>query len=86
MKKEVPLKPTKQETFLSIIYIIICCILWIILIGGIFHLLSYYFFISLKESFFSSESIKICIYLIIGAFMVLFIYKDKAREIFKIKK
>jgi len=86
MKKKVPLKPTKTEIRYSILYVIICTILWLFLIGGIIHLISYYFFISQKEGFYSQESIKICTYLIIGAFMFLFIYKDKAREIFKIKE
>ncbi|MEM4254483.1 MAG: hypothetical protein QXR48_03825 [Candidatus Woesearchaeota archaeon] len=85
MKKKVPLKPTKQETLHSIIYSTACIMVWFFLIGGIIHLVSYYFFISVKEGFFAPESIKICTYIIIGAFMFLFIYKDKAKEIFKIK-
>lgn len=86
MKAKVPLKPSKSETLFSWIYTLLCFFLWLLLVLGSIHLLSYYYFISTKEGFFSPESIKICTYIIIGAFMFLFIYKDKAKEIFKIKE
>lgn len=86
MKERIPNKPTKKEMFFSGVYGILCCFLWLLLILGAVHLLSYYVFIIKKEGFFSQESIKICTYIIIGAFMFLFIYRDEAKKIFKIKE
>jgi len=85
MKAKVPIKPTKWERFRSWIHVIICVILWALLIFGAIHLLSYYIYLLKYKGFFDSESIRICTYIIIGAFFFLVIYKKDIESIFKIK-
>ncbi|MFQ5621693.1 MAG: hypothetical protein ACE5FT_07705 [Candidatus Nanoarchaeia archaeon] len=86
MKKRVPLKPTWKETVLSWIYTISCWTVWTFLLIGVIHLISYYIYVIRNLGFYNEESIRICIYIIGGAFAFLFIYKDKASEIFKVRK
>ena len=85
MKKKIPIKLTKWESFRSWLHVLICVILWILLIFGAIHLLSYYIYLLKNKGFFDSESISICTYIIIGAFFFLVIYKKDIENIFKIK-
>lgn len=85
MKAKTPIKPTRWESFRSWIHVLICIILWALLIFGSVHLLSYYIHLLLNKGFFDVESIRICTYIIIGAFFFLVIYKKDIEGIFKIK-
>ena len=85
MKKKIPIKPTIGENFRSWLHIFICIILWILLIFGAVHLLSYYVYLLKNKGFFDSDSIKICTYIIIGAFFFLVVHKKDIENIFRIK-
>ena len=85
MTKKVPIKPTQQETAKSWRYTLVCIAAWIMLIFGVGHLIYYYIRLLLSVGFYDKESVKIGIYVIAGAFAFLFIYKDKAKEIFNVK-
>jgi len=84
-KSKVPLKASNTEITLTVFYSVLCFILWLILIACSLHLLSYYFY-CMRNDIFDKEAIRICVYLIVGAFFVLFINRDQAQKIFKVKK
>ena len=58
MKAKVPLKPSKSETLFSWIYTLLCFFLWLLLVLGSIHLLSYYYFISTKEGFSALKALR----------------------------
>jgi hypothetical protein len=85
MRARTPKKPTKVEKIRSWVHVTICIILWLLLVFGSVHILSYYIYLLLTNGFFDSESIRIGTYIIIGAFFFLVIYKKDIENIFKIK-
>ena len=86
MKSRIPIKATKREERLSWIYGLVCNALWALLILASIHLVVYYFYFIFARGYFDKESMNMGVYIIIEAFMFLFIHKNKVREIFKVKK
>lgn len=82
MKKKVPKKPTDKEEKDSLMYGILCGILWVILFIASIHLFTYYINNWVTKGFFYQENLNIDVYLIIGAFLFLVVYKDHAKKIF----
>ncbi|MFC1723974.1 hypothetical protein ACFL0V_07600 [Nanoarchaeota archaeon] len=85
MKKKIPLKPTKTEIVSSIIYVIAKIIVWFFLLAALSHLVAYYIYNIIKHGLFDAESIKICVYLIMGSYLFLFIHRDQVKKIFKVR-
>ena len=85
MKKRIPLKSSAKELILSWTYTVLCIISWIIIFVCGVQLILYYVYITRTQGIFSSESIRIGIYLIIGAFFVMFINGNEVKKIFNIK-
>lgn len=85
MKKVPPLKPTKIEIVRVLVYWLVCATLWLSLICASIHLVIYYIHQIINQGLYDQESMKIGVYVIIGTFLFLFIYRDHVKRIFKVK-
>jgi hypothetical protein len=82
---KVPLKPSKKETMLSWMYTVLCAFLWVALIFCGIQVIIYYITQIVIKGYLDQESIKYATYILIGTFFVLFVHRDQAKNIFKIK-
>jgi len=83
--KKVPQKSSFKENLLSWSYVIFCCIFWCLLIFASLQLALYYRHTLLTYGFLNPEGVRIGVYIIIGAFLVLFVHKGQIKKIFRIK-
>ena len=86
MKAKTPIRATKKEVFSLWVYSIIRILLTVFLIITVVHLICYYVFLIQTKGFYDEDSIQICIYIIIGTYLSLFIHRDQVKKIFKVKK
>ena len=86
MKKIVPIKPDWKEISLLVLYIVLNLIGWLILLFATGHIIAYYLYLIRTIGFFDKETIRICVYIIGGIYLLLFIHRDQVRKIFKVKK
>ena len=80
MKREIPNKISFLEIVQGIIYGTIIVIAWIILILSTIFILIYFFSFIIYKDFFNGDFIQLCIYLIIGTFLIIFVYDEHCKR------
>lgn len=85
MSKKTPTKPSKFEIGRSWFHVCVCGIMWILLGVAAVNLFLYYSYLLLNKGFYDKETVRIAIYIIVGSFFFLVIYKKDVENIFKVK-
>lgn len=80
MKKKIPEKIKPTEWFRDFVYSILTWISVFILIFGVIAILYYYSIFIINKDFTNHSFFESSVYLVIGAFLVLFVHDEKCRN------
>jgi len=80
MKKEIPKRISFAERVQGILYGISIVIAWALLILSSIFLVIYFFSFIFHKDFFNKEFIQLCIYLIVGTFLFIFVYDERCKN------
>ena len=80
MKGEIPKRIPFIEKLQGFCYGLLVALAWIIMVGAIVFILIYFVSFILHKDFFNKDFIQLCIYLVIGTFLVIFVYDQHCRR------
>lgn len=86
MNKRTPVQFTVREKIMGLIYSILVILISIVLIFCVIQIISYYFYCIITNGYFCVNSLNYGLYIIGGASLFLFIYRNELKKIFKIKQ
>ena len=83
MKRRVPDKFGLWEKITGGIYGVLVCLSWILLIVALIVLVCYFSSFIIRREFFDKDFIQLCIYFVIGTFLIIFVYDERCRRKFR---
>lgn len=78
--KNIPEKIKWHEEFVGWVYSILTVFAWIILILSSMFLIIYFFSFIFKWDIFNKDFIQLCVYLVIGTFLFIFVYDKHCKN------
>lgn len=83
MKKKTPEKFSFLEKVSGGIYGILVFSSWILLIVALVVLVCYFSSFIIRREFFDKDFIQLCIYFVIGTFLIIFVYDEHCKRKFR---